>query len=63
MTVDESLRELLQNIDKLVCDSISAMDRALDAGSERELAKAAATYEAYKATYDHFCNLFPNVTY
>ena len=63
MTVDESLSELLQNIDKLVCDSISAMDRALDVGSESELAEAAATYKAYKGVYDNFRRQFPDVTY
>ena len=63
MTVDESLSELLQNIDKLVCDSISAMDLALDVGSESELAKATATYKAYKGVYDNFRHQFPNVTY
>jgi len=63
MTVDESLKEMLRRLDAEVCDSISAMDFALDAGDGRELAEASAKYHAYKATYDHFRRLFPNITY
>ena len=62
MTVDESLSELLRRLDLEVCASIYAMDLALDDMDEIELAKATARYRAYKATYDHFRSLFPDVT-
>ena len=63
MTVDESLSGLLRRLDLEVCASIYAMDLALDDMDEIELGKATARYKAYKATYDHFRTLFPNVTY
>lgn len=63
MTVDESLSELLRVLDLEVCAGIYAMDLALDDHDEIELAKATARTAAYRAAYDKFRRLFPNVTY
>lgn len=57
------LRRLLEELDLQVCDGIYAMDEAMDSGSQRELAKATARYQAAKAGYDAFRRLFPHVTY
>jgi len=63
MTVDESLKELLRKLDLEVCDSISAIDAALDNGFPDAVEPAVARYKAYKGAYDHFRHLFPNITY